>query len=210
MLFDERYRARWVGFCVLLLSACTVVDLDENGKPIIPVDPASTPGYSTMTPESIATALWKPKLLPTAQQQTLSWDEVKQAQAALEGSARKAVYVRLQGTVSGIDRESREGKLLLDVQGDTVTLQLGPIVKGNAIRDAAGFIRFDDFKNQVQFAQLTRALNNKALTSLPALEAGVQGKPINVLAALVITKQGVSDAVPMTINLTGTSGGGAQ
>ncbi|WP_420065847.1 DUF2291 family protein [Pectobacterium colocasium] len=210
MLFDERYRACWVGIGALLLSACTVVDLDENGKPIIPADPAATLSYSTMTPENIATALWQAKLLPTAQQQALSWDEVKKTQSTLEGSGRKAVYARFQGTVSGIDRESREGKLLLDVQGDTVMLQLGPIVKGNAIRDAAGFIRFEDFKNQVQFAQLTRALNNKALASLPALEAGVQGKPVNVLAALVITKQGVSDAVPMTLNLTETSGGGAQ
>ncbi|MBN3145851.1 DUF2291 family protein [Pectobacterium brasiliense] len=210
MLFDERYRACWVGICALLLSACTVVDLDENGKPITPVDPAATPSYSTMTPENIATALWQPTLLPTAQQQALSWDEVKKTQAALEGSARKAVYARLQGMISGIDRESREGKLTLDVQGDAVTLQLGPIVKGNAIRDAAGFIRFDDFKNQVQFAQLARALNNKALASLPELDAGMQGKSVNVLAALVITKQGISEAVPMTLNLTETSGGGAQ
>ncbi|WP_224651682.1 DUF2291 family protein [Pectobacterium versatile] len=210
MLFDERYRACWVGLCALLLSACTVVDLDENGKPIIPVDPASVPGYSTMTPENIATALWQSKLLPTAQQQALSWDEVKQTQAALEDSARKAVYARLQGTVSGIDRASREGKLMLDVQGDAVTFQLGPIVKGNAIRDAAGFIRFDDFKNQVQFAQLARALNNKALASLPELDAGVQGKSVNVLAALVVTKQGISEAVPMTLNLNEARSGGAK
>lgn len=210
MLFDERYRACCVGIGALLLSACTVVDLDENGKPIIPVDPASTPSYSTMTPENIATALWQPTLLPTAQQQALSWDEVKKTQSLLEDSARKAVYARLQGTISGIDRESREGKLMLDVQGDTVTLQLGPIIKGNAIRDAAGSIRFEDFKNQVQFAQLARALNNKAIASLPEIDAAVQGKSANVLAALVVTKQGIREAVPMTLNLTETSGGGAQ
>ncbi|MEI7352672.1 DUF2291 family protein, partial [Pectobacterium parmentieri] len=139
MLFGERYRVGWIGLCALLLSACTVVDLDENGKPIIPVDPTSTPGYSAMTPENIATALWQPTLLPTAQQQALSWDDVRKMQATLEGAARKAVYARLQGPIGGIDRESREGKLVLNVKGDTVTLQLGPIVKGNAIRDAAGF-----------------------------------------------------------------------
>ncbi|ACX88406.1 DUF2291 family protein [Pectobacterium parmentieri] len=210
MLFGERYRVGWIGLCALLLSACTVVDLDENGKPIIPVDPTSTPGYSAMTPENIATALWQPTLLPTAQQQALSWDDVRKMQATLEGAARKAVYARLQGPIGGIDRESREGKLVLNVKGDTVTLQLGPIVKGNAIRDAAGFIRFDDFKNQVQFAQLARALNSKAIASLPELDASVQGKTVNVLAALVVTKQGISDAVPMTLNLTETSSGGTQ
>ncbi|AYH01829.1 DUF2291 domain-containing protein [Pectobacterium parmentieri] len=210
MLFGERYRVGWIGLCALLLSACTVVDLDENGKPIIPVDPTSTPGYSAMTPENIATALWQPTLLPTAQQQALSWDDVRKMQATLEGAARKAVYARLQGPIGGIDRESREGKLVLNVKGDTVTLQLGPIVKGNAIRDAAGFIRFDDFKNQVQFAQLARALNSKAIASLPELDASVQGKTVNVLAALVVTKQGISDAVPMTLNLTEMSSGGTQ
>ncbi|QQA77823.1 DUF2291 family protein [Pectobacterium parmentieri] len=210
MLFGERYRVGWIGLCALLLSACTVVDLDENGKPIIPVDPTSTPGYSAMTPENIATALWQPTLLPTAQQQALSWDDVRKMQATLEGAARKAVYARLQGPIGRIDRESREGKLVLNVKGDTVTLQLGPIVKGNAIRDAAGFIRFDDFKNQVQFAQLARALNSKAIASLPELDASVQGKTVNVLAALVVTKQGISDAVPMTLNLTEMSSGGTQ
>ncbi|MBI0557806.1 DUF2291 family protein [Pectobacterium parmentieri] len=210
MLFGERYRVGWIGLCALLLSACTVVDLDENGKPIIPVDPTSTPGYSAMTPENIATALWQPTLLPTAQQQALSWDDVRKMQATLEGAARKAVYARLQGPIGGIDRESREGKLVLNVKDDTVTLQLGPIVKGNAIRDAAGFIRFDDFKNQVQFAQLARALNSKAIASLPELDASMQGKTVNVLAALVVTKQGISDAVPMTLNLTETSSGGTQ
>ncbi|MCL2896702.1 DUF2291 family protein [Brenneria tiliae] len=195
----QRCRTGWIGLCALLLSACTVVDLDENGKPIIPVDPSAIPSYNNMTPDSIAAELWQPKLLPLAQQQALSWDELKKQQATLTGSAGKAVYARFQGQVVKVDRQGREGRLEIAVQGETVALQLGPIVKGNAIRDAAGFIRFEDFKNQVQFAQLARSLNKKALESLPAIDDDWQGKDIQVLAALRLTGQEIRDAVPLEL-----------
>ncbi|MDX5627091.1 MULTISPECIES: DUF2291 family protein [unclassified Brenneria] len=204
MLLYERCRAIGIGLWILLsvglLSACTVVDLDENGKPIIPTDPAAAPSYNNMTPDNIANELWQPKLLPLAQQQALSWEELKKAQAALADNGSKPVYVQFTGQVVRLDRESREGRLDINVDGETVALQIGPIVKGNAIRDAAGFIRFDDFKNQVQFAQLARSMNKKALQNLPAIDESWQGENIRVLAALTLTKQGTVDAVPLELH----------
>ncbi|MFE8049620.1 DUF2291 family protein [Brenneria goodwinii] len=205
MLLYKRCRTAGIRLSTLLLSvwmlsACTVVDLDENGKPIIPADPSAAPSYNNMTPDSIADQLWQPKLLPLAQQQALSWEELKKTQASLADNGSKAVYARFSGQVIRLDRESREGRLAINVQGETVALQLGPIVKGNAIRDAAGFIRFEDFKNQVQFAQLARSMNKKAIQNLPEIDDSWQGKSIRVLAALTLTRQGLNDAVPLELH----------
>ncbi|WP_409310822.1 DUF2291 family protein [Pectobacterium sp. B1J-3] len=205
MLLYERCRIAGIRLGTLLLSvwllsACTVVDLDENGKPVIPTDPSAAPSYNNMTPDKIADELWQPKLLPLAQQQALSWEELKKTQSTLADNGSKSVYVQFSGSVAKLERETREGRLTIEVQGETVALQLGPIVKGNAIRDAAGFIRFDDFKNQVQFAQLARAMNKKAIQNLPDVDDSWQGQNIRVLAALTLTKQGMNDAVPIELH----------
>lgn len=55
-----------------------------------------------------------------------------------------------------VETEGREGLIRLAIDGDEQVLQLGPIVKGNAIRDASTFIRFDDFKTRCNTPNLPR------------------------------------------------------
>ncbi len=43
-----------IGCSTLLLTACTVVDLDENGKPILPTDPAAKASFADQTPQQHA------------------------------------------------------------------------------------------------------------------------------------------------------------
>lgn len=49
-----QWGAALVGCATLLLTACTVVDLDENGKPIIPADPQAKASFDNQTPDQIA------------------------------------------------------------------------------------------------------------------------------------------------------------
>ena len=193
-----RKAATWA-MALLLLSACTVVDLDSDGKPIIPADPSAKPDFSNETPQQIAQNYWKPKILPAAHSQALDWAALKQAQGQLSGTQNKSVYSKFTGTVTALDTEGLERKLTLNVNGEKVTLQLGPILRGNAVRDAAGFIRFEDFKNQVQFAQVARALNKLALSSLPPLDAGWVGQPVTVLAAFTLSHDSIDDGVVLEI-----------
>ena len=41
-------------------------------------------------------------------------------------------------------------------------IQIGPVIKGTAIRDTLDFMTFGMFVNQIEFAQLSNALNKKA------------------------------------------------
>jgi len=184
---------------LLLLSACDVVKLDRDGKPIIPVDPSAGPDYSVQTPQEIAQEFWGPKIMPAAHGQALDWAALKQAQAKLTATDTKSVYSKFSGKVTAVDVDGLERKLTLNLNGETVLLQLGPIIKGNAVRDAAGFIRFEDFKNQVQFAQVARALNKKALSGLPSLDASWVGQPVDVLAAFTLSQQSIDDGVALEI-----------
>lgn len=84
-----------------------------------------------------------------------------------------------EGKVVAADRASRAAKMELDVTGDgaaDLTVQLGPVIRGTSLRDAADFLVFTDFRDQIEFAKLARALNDEAhRTTLPT-EGNLVGK----------------------------------
>ncbi|MBP1804951.1 DUF2291 family protein [Rubellimicrobium aerolatum] len=86
-----------------------------------------------------------------------------------------------EGTVVGADRESRAAVLEVDLDGDRAAdlqIQLGPVVKGTALRDASPFYVFTDFKDQIEFAALARALNARATEALALPEGDLLGKRV--------------------------------
>jgi predicted lipoprotein len=65
----------------------------------------------------------------------------------------------------GVAGKVKRGLMPVRVAGvpksTTVSLQVGPAINGTAIRDAAGFISFNQFVNQVDFADAATALNTQ-------------------------------------------------
>ena len=182
------------------LVACTVVDLDENGKPILPVDPNAVVSDYNQPSDKVASTIWVSKVMPFANSNALSWQQVKQQSQPATGKNSQSHFVRFSGKVVAVDTEGREGTIKIAVEGDEQALQLGPIVKGNAIRDASTFIRFEDFKNQVQYAQLSKALSKRALQDVPKPDGSWVGQQVEVLAAVTLTPTGLSNAVPLSLN----------
>jgi predicted lipoprotein len=78
--------------------------------------------------------------------------------------------VKGKGKVASVDTSSRRGLITLDLAGATppveVQLQIGPVVFGSGLRDSLPFIQFGDFVNQIQFAQVSRALNDQAVSTV--------------------------------------------
>ncbi|MGT3180647.1 DUF2291 family protein [Yersinia enterocolitica] len=183
-----------------VLVACTVVDLDENGKPILPVDPNAVVSDYNQPPDKVASTIWVSKVMPFANSNALSWQQVKQQNQPATGKNSQSHFVRFNGKVVVVETEGREGAIRVAVEGDEQVLQLGPIVKGNAIRDASTFIRFEDFKNQVQYAQLSKALSKRALQDVAKPDASWIGQQVEVLAAVTVSPTGLSNAVPLSLN----------
>lgn len=97
--------------------------------------------------------------------------------------------VKGQGAVVEANRESRAATLGVDVTGDgktDVTIQLGPVIKGTALRDAADFIVFTDYRDQIEFAKLARALNDRAHAAITLPDGDLTGKTVRFEGATTL------------------------
>ncbi len=187
-----------MGCAALLLTACTVVDLDENGKPILPADPNAKASFDNQTPQQIAQQTWKPRVIDAAHQHALDANALENLRKT-SGSTPQSVFVRLTSEVSAVDiSNEREQKLTVTLNGQPLSVQTGPVMRGNAIRDATGF-KFDDFTNQVQFAQLSRAYSREAVKTLPKLDNSWVGKPVTLLFAVTVINGVAQDAAALEL-----------
>ncbi|MGP9804855.1 DUF2291 family protein [Paracoccus sp. NSM] len=112
--------------------------------------------------------------------------------SAAEGSPWNFI-VTAEGVVVAADRASRAASVTLDTTGDgagDVTVQLGPVIRGTALRDALDFLTFTDFRDQIEFAKLARALNDQAHQRLALPEGDLTGQHMTVTGAMTLTAAG--------------------
>lgn len=145
-------------------------------------------------------SIWNSRVVPTVEREateyaqllpSLKADPEGTAQRLGRGSRGRSYFlVKGEGTVVSVDRRSRNGLLGLDVSpGDgqaDLWLQIGPVVQGMALRDAVGFISFDQFVNQLDYADVGNALNQRVLDSVvKGLDSeSVQGSVLSFSGAL--------------------------
>ena len=117
----------------------------------------------------------------------------------------------LKGRVKVLEIESPDKasktRLVLDTMPydgiPDIKLQVSTVLKTNAIRDGVGFLKLDDFTNQVEFAELTKAFNNKIKSSvLNELDASaLAGREINLLGCVSIHKADLEELLIIPIEL---------
>ena len=69
---------------------------------------------------------------------------------------------RLEGKIVASNTQSRAATIDVDVDGDgkaDLRAQIGPAMRGTALRDALDFVDFNSFKNQIDFAQFGKSFN---------------------------------------------------
>lgn len=97
-----------------------------------------------------------------------------------------------QGKVVAANLTSRARTLDVDTDGDSkadLTLQLGPVVKGTSLRDFAPTLYdFTSFRDQIQFAQLGRALNDRAATAIKLPEGDPVGHEVKFAGTFALRK----------------------
>jgi predicted lipoprotein len=140
------------------------------------------------------------KLIPLITTNALPVAELRSAVAVDLGSAGAAhgnrgagegaawnFAVSGQGTVISANLTSRARKAEVDTTGDgqpDVTLLLGPVIAGTSLRDVAPFYKFGEFKDQIEFAQLARALNDKLSPTLTLPEGDIIGKTVSFIGVV--------------------------
>lgn len=94
------------------------------------------------------------------------------------------------GVVQADNPQARARRLSMDIDGDGTTdlaVQLGPVVTGTALRDIAPFYRFGDFRDQIEFARLGRALNDRALSGLTRPAESLAGAKLSFTGVAAIS-----------------------
>lgn len=95
--------------------------------------------------------------------------------------------VKGTGKVTEINTTSAAGTAMVEIPGldEKVALQIGPVVRGTALRDATGLVSFNQFSNQLDYADVSKEMNTRALktvfASVPA--TSLAGKSVTFYGA---------------------------
>jgi predicted lipoprotein len=205
---ERRFALQFVaGF--VLLGGCRIVRDKDRKKT------AANGGFEA---DAYVDGIWDAKVMPlvrdkaneiTAVLDALAKDPDAAGQqygnrAEAEGSAWNFL-VKGKGKVTKLDVASRRGTLVVALDGDpvgrSVTLQVGPVVFGSAFRDSLPFVSFNDFVNQIDYAQVSRKLNDRAVAAArKGLDpAQAEGRTIAFHGAMANPAGGEVQVIPIML-----------
>jgi predicted lipoprotein len=188
----------------MTLTACKLVatapkDQSTSGQG----NPAQNTEFS---PEKMAEEIWDSKAMPYLKRKAGALPEiVAAARQSQDEAGRKygyrekqdgspwTVVTNFDGQVVTADTASRAATAGVDVDGDgkaDATIQIGPAIRGTALRDALDFVSFTSFTNQIEYAQFGKALNTRVdrvlLSTLPRDQ--LVGRTVKVLGVFPLEK----------------------
>ena len=194
---------RWAGCAMalvagILLTSCRFIPTDQVSA-IAAGGGANA--EAARDPDQMVASMWSAKVVPYFERKAGPFLAVRDlaAKAPDEAGAKWGyraksedtpwtLMVRLEGTIVAADLESRAATIGVDASGQgktEATVQIGPAMRGTAIRDALDFVSFGDFTNQIDFARFGKAFNTyvdrNTLEKLP--RDGLVGQKVTVLGA---------------------------
>ena len=194
---------RWVGCLAavavgLLASSCRLIPTAD-----IPslVNAGAPNGGGAFDPDKRVAEIWLAKVVPYFEKKAGNLLEVRDLAAkSLDDAGAQFGYraksentpwtlmVKFDGVIVAADTESRASTISVDATGKGKTdaiVQIGPAMRGTAIRDALDFVSFGDFTNQIDFARFGKAfntyVNQTTLEKLP--REALVGRKVTVLGA---------------------------
>jgi predicted lipoprotein len=168
-------------FCVLTMVfiswSCTVVDNDEESKDKDTLDIYFVD--DKFKADEYVKGIWDSKVIPYVKSNAIDLSQLlaiyttDQEEAGKNHGYREKAEgspwnFKVKGTGKIIKAKTTSKAATMDIDlapGDgkkDAIIQIGPVIKGTAIRDTLDFITFGMFTNQIEFAQLSNALNKKA------------------------------------------------
>jgi predicted lipoprotein len=183
----------------LVLSSCvpwTVRPIAKSG------DTSNTD--RTFDARAYVASIWDAKVLPTVAAQAVDLATLLRSPSDLP----PAFLVKGAGRVLNVDTTSRTGFLSIDLapyDGHAdARVQIGPVLRGTALRDALPFIQFSQFVNQLEFARVGNALNDRVLATLP--QQDLAGKVVSFAGAATRPAPGaLPEIVPVQLTVTGAA-----
>ena len=149
--------------------------------------------------------IWQSKIIPTiskeANEITFILDELFKNKEVTEekyggrsGTGSYSFMIKGKGEVISLNTASRVGTLSvkLEKQYDSeIFITLGPVIKKDSIRDAVKFIKFNDFVNQLDFADVSRIIKVRVLNEIigPLNLKEITGKKLKFEGAITFDRK---------------------
>lgn len=177
---------------------------------------SAEPGKPGFSPVAYVDSIWQSKVLTTVQEQAVDLptllaalkadpEGAKQKYGHHEGQRPYNFLVKGEGKVLAVDTSSRSGTVKVDLApGDgqpDATIQVGPVIRGTSLRDALPFIQFNLFTNQIEYADVSNALNDHVIKDAIGNLAvpGLQGKTVDFLGAFTLDDTGAVLITPVKL-----------
>ncbi|WP_041679264.1 DUF2291 family protein [Rhizobium etli] len=169
---------------------------------------AAAAAKTAFDPNAKVEAIWQPQVVPYFEKRAGELKDVMQlvstspdAAGEKYGNPRKqssspwTYAVKITGTIVAADTASRAATLDVDANGDgkaDAKVQIGPALRGTALRDTLDFVNFNEFKNQIEWAQFGKAFNEKVNAAFlsAAPRDGLIGKTVSVTGAFPLPRSG--------------------
>ncbi len=182
----------------LLLASCRFIPTAD--VPALASAGASN-GEGVFDPDKMVASIWSAKVIPYFEKKAGPFVQVRDLTAkSLDEAGAKFGYraksedapwtlvVKFDGVIVAADTESRASTISVNASGQgkaDAIVQIGPAIRGTAIRDALDFVSFNDFTNQIDFARYGKAfntyVNHATLEKLP--RDALVGRKVTVLGA---------------------------
>ncbi len=149
--------------------------------------------------------IWKTKIIPTvsneAEEITFILDELFENKEVTEekyggrsGTGSYSFMIKGTGNVTSLNTASRVGTLSIELSkkyDSEIFITLGPVIKKDSIRDSVKFIQFNDFVNQLDFADVSRIIKTRVLNEIigPLNLKEIVGKKINFEGAITFDRK---------------------
>ena len=207
---------------LVTLGGCRIEKRSAVGTSASAADTGSF-ANANFDPKALVAKIWTSKVLPDLQSRAGELGALRTAMAGNLDAAGAAhgyrepgsnapwsMATKFRGKIVSVETESSAGQIGVDVDGDgkaDVVVQIGPVVRGTAIRDSLSFISFNNYANQIEFAELADAFNKKAYASvledLP--RDALKGREVEVLGVFTTADgQQMSAVTPVELKLGAT------
>ncbi len=174
-----------------------------------------------LDPKAFVEGIWSSKVLPTVEEKAVEAATLLPALAADQTAASTtyghqagtgspfAFLIKGSGSVTAVDAEVPTRPMTVQVdgvpgKGTTVQIVTGTVIAGTALRDAVGFISFNDFKNQLDYADVATALNTRVKSDVlaPLDPASLVGKRIEFAGAFSLIAPTSILVVPTSVTVS--------
>ncbi|WP_158782881.1 DUF2291 family protein [Pantoea sp. BAV 3049] len=171
-------RRVWLAIAVLALGGCRIVSQQELADLKNPPNPKMANIASTYQHAIVPQVLNDAKPLGEVMKDLAAakdFDSACKQFGYRSQEENPCVFtVKVNGTVASVNTTSRSGKMTVkDASGQDVAVQIGPIIRGTALRDVYKGVSYQDFNDQVMFGDYGKAINTLASNEVIKLQPKV-------------------------------------